>query len=109
MFGAGFPLFARATYRGFDVRWASRLLACMFVPIAILLYNVAIASARLAGVHAMPLNSADDLPIRFASILDSLEGNIRSTLTKSISPSHFDAKERKEDGNDSRILPPRNV
>jgi len=42
MFGAGFPLFAGATYRNLGVGWASTLLAllaCAFVPIPILLYK----------------------------------------------------------------------
>ena len=43
MFGAGFPLFARAMYVNLGVGWASTLLAllaCAFVPIPILLYNL---------------------------------------------------------------------
>jgi len=42
MFGAGFPLFAGATYRNLGVGWASTLLAllaCAFVPIPNLLYK----------------------------------------------------------------------
>jgi len=42
MFGAGFPLFAGATYHNLGVGWASTLLAflgCAFVPIPILLYK----------------------------------------------------------------------
>ncbi|KAI0287569.1 MFS transporter [Russula brevipes] len=42
MFGAGFPLFAGAMYRNLGVGWASTLLAllaCVFVPIPILLYK----------------------------------------------------------------------
>jgi len=42
LFGAGFPLFARAMYRNLGVGWASTLLAllaCAFVPIPVLLYK----------------------------------------------------------------------
>ena len=42
MFGAAFPLFAKAMYVNLGVGWASTLLAllaCAFVPIPILLYK----------------------------------------------------------------------
>jgi MFS transporter, DHA1 family, multidrug resistance protein len=42
MFGAVFPLFAGAMYRNLGAGWASTLLAllaCVFVPIPILLYK----------------------------------------------------------------------
>ena len=42
MFGAAFPLFAKAMYVNLGVDWASTLLAllaCAFVPIPILLYK----------------------------------------------------------------------
>ena len=101
MFGAGFHI-ATSMSAG-RARYSP---ACLF-QFPSYCARAAIASARLAGAHAMTLNSADILPIQFASTLDSLEEYIRST--KSICSSHFDAKERKEDENDSRFLPPRNV
>jgi len=54
MFGAGFPLFAGATYRNLGVGWASTLLAllaCAFVPIPILLYKYG-ERIRMASKHA---------------------------------------------------------
>jgi len=54
MFGAGFPLFAGATYRNLGVGWASTLLAllaCAFVPIPILLYKYG-ERLRMASKHA---------------------------------------------------------
>jgi len=52
MFGAGFPLFARAMYINFGVGWASTLLALLshaFVPIPILLYKY---GERICMAHA---------------------------------------------------------
>ena len=54
MFGAGFPLFARAMYVNLGVGWASTLLAllaCAFVPIPILLYKYG-ERIRMASKHA---------------------------------------------------------
>jgi len=57
MFGAGFVLFAGATYRNLEDGCVGTLLACVFVPIPILLYygeRIRIATAVSAG--AIPLN-----------------------------------------------------
>lgn len=54
MFGAAFPLFARAMYVNLGVGWASTLLgllACAFVPIPILLYKYG-ARIRMASKRA---------------------------------------------------------
>jgi MFS transporter, DHA1 family, multidrug resistance protein len=54
MFGATFPLFTGAMYRNLGVGWASTLLAllaCVFVPIPILLYKYG-ERIRMASKHA---------------------------------------------------------
>ena len=57
MFGAGFVLFAGATYRNLGVGCVGTLPACVFVPIPILLYyGERIRIAKVVSAGAIPLN-----------------------------------------------------
>ena len=62
MFGAGFLLFAGATYRNLGVGCVGTLLACVFVPIPILLYY---GERILVSAGAIPLNGRVIMFYRF--------------------------------------------